>query len=93
MKNRKVAVLEQYVQADGRRFTYMIEFMGHRDYWGAMPEAIVLFKVYVKDDYLPTQPCKWWQKVLDLGKYNRAYIKYKSWLSKHMISSQLHNAT
>lgn len=89
-KKEPIAILEQFVEK-GKTISYMIEFMGHRDYWGHMPEAIVLFKIYDKKNPLPSKPKGIIQKLLDFGKYKRLYRSYKKSLSNCLIASQSHS--
>lgn len=88
-KREPIAVLEQFVEK-GKTISYMIEFMGHRDYSGHMPEAIVLFKIYDKNNPLPAKPKGVIQKFIDFGKYNRLHKSYRNALSKCLIASQRH---
>lgn len=89
-KNEPIAILEQFVEK-GKTISYMIEFMGHRDYWGHMPEAVVLFKIYDKNNPLPPKPKGIIQILLNLGKYNRVCKSYSERLSKCLIANQVHN--
>jgi len=53
-KKYPIACFEQYVQTDGRRFTFGYELFGKMDapsFCCPFPNSIAIFKVYLKKEY------------------------------------------